>query len=218
MLQTDLFFNEAKSIFIVILLIFILKGDTIMVIIRNGKEIELTWDEVSDAHKEFVTSWMSGIAVSDFDVDIYTSRHFTHSFNMHIHQSTLDLHFIHCFSSNTTHSHNIFIADLIYVSRHFFYKFSDLAEFVNGHFANNFNKPIYILIYTRFTLVGILVDILLTASIHLIFFSLHRLHIYCSRCFSYSFTIQNWVILHCIYLSRHSPNSFNVEMSIYIYS
>lgn len=36
MLQTDLFFNEAKSIFIVILLIFILKGDTIMVIIRNG--------------------------------------------------------------------------------------------------------------------------------------------------------------------------------------
>lgn len=61
MLQTDLFFNEAKSIFIVILLIFILKGDTIMVIIRNGKEIELTWDEVSDAHKEFVTSWMSGI-------------------------------------------------------------------------------------------------------------------------------------------------------------
>ena len=61
MLQTDLFFNEAKSIFIVILLIFILKGDTIMVIIRNVKEIELTWDEVSDAHKEFVTSWMSGI-------------------------------------------------------------------------------------------------------------------------------------------------------------
>lgn len=61
MLQTDLFFNEAKSIFIVILLIFILKGDTIMVIIRNRKEIELTWDEVSDAHKEFVTSWMSGI-------------------------------------------------------------------------------------------------------------------------------------------------------------
>lgn len=61
MLQTDLFFNEAKSIFIVILLIFILKGDTIMVIIRNGKEIELTWDEVSNAHKEFVTSWMSGI-------------------------------------------------------------------------------------------------------------------------------------------------------------
>ncbi len=42
MLQTDLFFNEAKSIFIVILLIFILKGDTIMVIIRNGEEIELT--------------------------------------------------------------------------------------------------------------------------------------------------------------------------------
>lgn len=79
MLQTDLFFNEAKSIFIVILLIFILKGgDTIMVIIRNGKEIELTWDEVSDAHKEFVTSWMSGVAISDFDVDIYTSRHFTH--------------------------------------------------------------------------------------------------------------------------------------------
>ena len=32
-----------------------------MVIIRNGKKIELTWDEVSDAHKEFVTSWMSGI-------------------------------------------------------------------------------------------------------------------------------------------------------------
>ena len=91
-----------------------------MVIIRNGKEIELTWDEVSDAHKEFVTSWMSGVAISDFDVDIYTSRHFTHSFNMHIHQSTLDLHFIHCFSSNTAHSHNIFIADLIYVSRHFF--------------------------------------------------------------------------------------------------
>lgn len=97
-----------------------------MVIIRNGKEIELTWDEVSDAHKEFVTSWMSGVAISDFDVDIYTSRHF-------------------------------------------FYKFSDLVEFVNGHFANNFNKPIYILIYTRFTLVGILVDILLTASIHLTF-------------------------------------------------
>lgn len=170
MLQTDLFFNEAKSIFIVILLIFILKGgDTIMVIIRNGKEIELTWDEVSDAHKEFVTSWMSGVAISDFDVDIYTSRHFTHSFNMHIHQSTLDLHFIHCFSSNTAHSHNIFMSDLIYVSRHFFYKFSDLVEFVNGHFANNFNKPIYILIYTRFTLVGILVDILLTASIHLTF-------------------------------------------------
>lgn len=44
MLQTDLFFNEAKSIFIVILLIFILKGDTIMVIIRNGKEIELNKD------------------------------------------------------------------------------------------------------------------------------------------------------------------------------
>lgn len=42
MLQTDLFFNEAKSIFIVILFIFILKGDTIMVIIRNGEEIELT--------------------------------------------------------------------------------------------------------------------------------------------------------------------------------
>lgn len=36
MLQTDLFFNEAKSIFIVTLLIFILKEDTIMVIIRNG--------------------------------------------------------------------------------------------------------------------------------------------------------------------------------------
>lgn len=75
MLQTDLFFNEAKSIFIVILLIFILKkgGDTIMVIIRNGKEIELTWDEVSDAHKEFVTSWMSGVAISDFDVDESTA-------------------------------------------------------------------------------------------------------------------------------------------------
>lgn len=162
-----------------------------MVIIRNGKEIELTWDEVSDAHKEFVTSWMSGVAISDFDVDIYTSRHFTHSFNMHIHQSTLDLHFIHCFSSNTAHSHNIFMADLIYVSRYFFYKFSDLVEFVNGHFAYGLNSSN--------------------------FFSLHRLHIYCSRRFSYSFTIQNWVILHCIYLSRHSPNSFNVEMSIYIY-
>lgn len=76
MLQTDLFFNEAKSIFIVILLIFILKkggGNTIMVIIRNGKEIELTWDEVSDAHKEFVTSWMSGVAISDFDVDESTA-------------------------------------------------------------------------------------------------------------------------------------------------
>lgn len=36
MLQTDLFFNEAKSICIVTLLIFILKEDTIMVIIRNG--------------------------------------------------------------------------------------------------------------------------------------------------------------------------------------
>lgn len=69
MLQTDLFFNEAKSIFIVILLIFILKGDTIMVIIRNGEEIELTQDEVSDAHKEFVTSWMSGVAVDDFSVN-----------------------------------------------------------------------------------------------------------------------------------------------------
>lgn len=156
-------------------------------------------------------------AVSDFDVDIYTSRHFTHSFNMHIHQSTLDLHFIHCFSSNTAHSHNIFMADLIYVSRHFFYKFSDLVEFVNGHFTDSLNKPIYILIYTRFALVGILVDILLTVSIHLTFFSLHRLHIYFSRRFSYSFNIQNWVILHCIYLSRQSPNSFNVEMSIYIY-
>lgn len=44
MLLTDLFFNEAKSIFIAILLIFILKGDTIMVIIRNGKEIELNKD------------------------------------------------------------------------------------------------------------------------------------------------------------------------------
>lgn len=74
MLQTDLFFNEAKSIFIVILLIFILKGGgTIMVIIRNGKEIELTWDEVSDAHKEFVTSWMSGVAISDFNVDESTA-------------------------------------------------------------------------------------------------------------------------------------------------
>lgn len=64
MLQTDLFFNEAKSIFIVTLLIFILKEDTIMVIIRNGKEIELIQDEVSDVHKEFVTSWMSGVAVN----------------------------------------------------------------------------------------------------------------------------------------------------------
>lgn len=73
MSQTDLFFNEAKSIFIVILLIFILKGDTIMVIIRNGKKIELTWDEVSDAHKEFVTSWMSGVAISDFNVDESTA-------------------------------------------------------------------------------------------------------------------------------------------------
>ena len=48
-------------------------GNTIMVIIRNGKEIELTWDEVSDAHKEFVTSWMSGVAISDFDVDESTA-------------------------------------------------------------------------------------------------------------------------------------------------
>lgn len=61
------------------------------------------------------------------------------------------------------------MADLIYVSRHFFYKFSDLVEFVNGHFTDSLNKPIYILIYTRFALVGILVDILLTASIHLTF-------------------------------------------------
>lgn len=73
-----------------------------MVIIRNGKEIELTWDEVSDAHKEFVTSWMSGVAISDFDVDIYTSRHFPYSFNT---QRTIRLQLI-CTSRHSAYSIN----------------------------------------------------------------------------------------------------------------
>lgn len=40
---------------------------------QKWKKIELTWDEVSDAHKEFVTSWMSGVAISDFNVDESTA-------------------------------------------------------------------------------------------------------------------------------------------------
>lgn len=34
---------------------------------------ELIWDEVSEAHKTFVTSWMSGVIVNDFDVDENTA-------------------------------------------------------------------------------------------------------------------------------------------------
>lgn len=39
-----------------------------MKIIRNGKEIELTMDEVCEAHKEFVTSFMSGELIENHDI------------------------------------------------------------------------------------------------------------------------------------------------------
>lgn len=39
-----------------------------MKIIRNGKEIELTTDEVFEAHKEFVTSFMSNELMENHDI------------------------------------------------------------------------------------------------------------------------------------------------------
>lgn len=39
-----------------------------MKIIRNGKEIELTTDEVFEAHKEFVTSFMSNELIENHDI------------------------------------------------------------------------------------------------------------------------------------------------------
>lgn len=39
-----------------------------MKIIRNGKEIELTADEVFEAHKEFVTSFMSGELIGNHHI------------------------------------------------------------------------------------------------------------------------------------------------------
>lgn len=37
-----------------------------MIIVRDGKEIELTRDEVSQAHKEFVINWMTGVLRSEY--------------------------------------------------------------------------------------------------------------------------------------------------------
>lgn len=39
-----------------------------MKIIRNGKEIELTADEVFEAHKEFVTSFMSNELMENHNI------------------------------------------------------------------------------------------------------------------------------------------------------
>lgn len=39
-----------------------------MKIIRNGKEIELTRDEVFEAHKEFVTSFMSNELMENHNI------------------------------------------------------------------------------------------------------------------------------------------------------
>lgn len=39
-----------------------------MKIIRNGKEIELTADEVFEAHKEFVTYFMSNELIGNHDI------------------------------------------------------------------------------------------------------------------------------------------------------
>lgn len=39
-----------------------------MKIIRNNEEIELTMDEVFEAHKEFVTSFMSGELIGNHDI------------------------------------------------------------------------------------------------------------------------------------------------------
>lgn len=39
-----------------------------MKIIRNGKEIELTADEVFEAHKEFVISFMSNELIENHDI------------------------------------------------------------------------------------------------------------------------------------------------------
>lgn len=39
-----------------------------MKIIRNNEEIELTMDEVFEAHKEFVASFMSGELIGNHDI------------------------------------------------------------------------------------------------------------------------------------------------------
>lgn len=39
-----------------------------MYIERNGMQIELTTEEIFDAHKEFVTNWMKNTLENDFDV------------------------------------------------------------------------------------------------------------------------------------------------------
>ena len=39
-----------------------------MIIKRDGKEYELTYEELSDANTEFVTNWMEEKLIEDFDV------------------------------------------------------------------------------------------------------------------------------------------------------
>lgn len=45
-----------------------------MIIIREGKEIQLTSDEIFLAHKEFVTDWMAEVLQTDFGFNIEDSK------------------------------------------------------------------------------------------------------------------------------------------------